>query len=158
MLSRWLVPAVAVTVSCAGDPQSAFVANRMAVSCDSAVPVCTTYAGCGLDGTNYTKGSFAQGPAIRFLVHTEGPATISVEVFFTSEQSPGVDTEVTWYEAACSTSTTQASDGADVFAEAGAGMVWKRSQKVTTAGDHLVELFSDAQADYLLRVEVQTGT
>jgi hypothetical protein len=158
MTRRLLFAAAALTAACSGGPEADFTADRSAVSCNSAIPVCTTYAGCSLDETNYVAGSFSQGPAVRFLVHTGGPATISVELYFTSEQSPGVDTEVTWYESACASSTTQASDGADVFAEAGANMVWKRSQQVTTEGDHLVELFSDAQASYLLRVEIQTGS
>jgi hypothetical protein len=76
---------------------------------------------------------------------------------FTKEISPGIDTEVTWYETGCQDRVSASSGGTDVFREAGDDNVWKRQEKVVTAGDHLIEVFSDAQADYLLRVKVLPG-
>ena len=155
---RLILSATLILAACANDPQTNFTAGRTEISCAGDVPVCTLFAGCTLDESNYTSGSFTQGADQLFIVNTTGPATISVEIFFTSEQSPGVDTEVTWYESGCAQSEMSASDGSDVFAEAGANLVWTRSQLVTTAGDHLIDLFSDAQANYLLRVQVLPGS
>lgn len=143
--------------NCGADPEGRFTDGRELTECRAAVPVCTTVAGCVLDQTNYAQGSFTQGTSRRFVVRTEGPAIIEVQVLFTNQQSPGVDTRVTWNESGCDDRTTEASGGTDVFAEAGADRVWTRRHQVTTAGDHLVELFSDAQANYLLGVNVLPG-
>ena len=139
---------------CLGGPEDLFTQGRAADACRATVPVCSTTAGCVLDAMNYTSGSFAQGGTRRLIVRTTSAATIEVDVFFATEGTPGTDTEIGWYEVGCSGRVSADSGGTDVFAEAGPDRVWKRSQKVNTAGDHLVEVFSDAQADYLLRVVV----
>jgi len=145
----------AVTLSgCLAGPEELFTQGRAVNACNATVPVCSTTAGCVLDATNYTSGSFAQGGTRRFIVRTTSAANIEVGVFFVTEGTPGTDTEVGWYEVACSARANADSGGADVFAEAGPDRIWKRTQRVDTVGDHLVEVFSDAQADYLLRVIV----
>ena len=110
-----------------------------------------------LDDTNYTSGSFAQGGTQRFIVRTSSAATIEVDLFFVTEGTPGTDTEVDWYETECSSEQSLDSGGDDIFSEAGPSRVWSRTEEVTTIGDHLVQVFSDAQADYLLRVIVTSA-
>lgn len=148
---------VVVLAGCLGDAQSAFTADRVLEACNATIPVCTTTAACVLGEGNYAQGSFAQGATRRFIVRTTAEATVEVAVYFASESSPGVDTEIAWYEVGCRDRHSAASDGQDVFAEAGADRVWRRSQRLVTAGDHLVEVFSDAQADYLVRISLQSA-
>lgn len=139
---------------CYTDAQDAFVGSRRDIRCEDSVPVCTTMASCVLDDDTFTRGSFAQGATRRVVVHTESAAEIEVSLYFVTQDSPGLDTAITWHEVGCRDRMEEASEGADVFAEAGESRVFTRRTRVTTAGDHLVEVFSDAQADYLLRVSV----
>lgn len=148
-----LLSALALS-GCLGGPEAGFTQGRALSTCNATVPVCSSTAGCVLDATNYTSGSFAQGGTRRFIVRTVSAADVEVELFWASEGTPGTDTEVGFYETGCSSRASKDSGGADVFNEAGPARIWKRLQRVDTAGDHLIEVFSDAQADYLLRVNV----
>ena len=151
---RAALAALALCAACA-DAEDAFTTGRSLRDCTGAVPVCSTSAGCVLDGDTYAQGAFAQGGTRRIIVRTISAADIEVALFFRTEESPGTDTEIAWYEVGCRDRKSAQSGGRDVFAEAGADRVWKRSQRVVTAGDHLVEVFSDAQAEYLLKVTVR---
>jgi hypothetical protein len=141
--------------ACVPTAEDNFTDGRSQVACTSTVPVCSTTAGCVLDGTNYAAGNFAQGATQRVIVRTTVPSEIDVSLFFVTESSPGTDTEVTWYEVGCTDRFSVDSNGVDVFASAGPDRVWLSKQQVFTDGDHLVEVFSDAQADYLLKVDVK---
>jgi hypothetical protein len=147
--------ASAALTGCVPDSEDLFIDNRTYVPCNGQVPVCVTQAGCVLDSTSYTRGNFAQGSTLRTIVRNTVPSVIEVQLYFRTEGSPGTDTEVAWNEVGCRTRVSQQSGGIDVFAEAGEGRIWKRKQEVFTPGDHLVEVFSDAQAEYLLKVNVQ---
>jgi hypothetical protein len=158
-MKRALVISLLTLLSAAcSDAESVFTNGRAQVRCDGTLPVCSTSAGCVLDDTNFAQSAFQLGGTTRVIVRTAGPADLEVALFFRTEESPGTDTEISWYEVGCSQSYTAQSAGRDVFVEAGTDRVFKRSQKVTTAGDHLVEIFSDAQAEVLLRVTVSGGS
>lgn len=135
--------------------EDAFVEGRRLDACKASVPVCSTSAGCVLDDGNYTSGNFAQGAARRAIVRTTVPSEIEVSIYFRTEASPGLETEIAWWEVGCKDRKSEGSAGTDVFAEAGADRVWRRKSTVYTPGDHLVEVFSDAQAEYLLKVAVR---
>jgi hypothetical protein len=137
-----------------GNPEQAFEKGRTLDECVDNVPVCTTVASCVLTTSNYVAGSFSGGPPRRFVVTTGGAALVSLNVYFTEETSPGSDTEITWFEAACASSAVDATDGEDIFVAAGPGRVWSTTHQFTTGGDHLIELVSDAQASYLLSVTI----
>ncbi len=148
--------ALLAALACAacGDPESVFTGDRAQVSCAQALPVCSTSAGCLLDNATYAQGAFQQGGSTRFIVRTTGAADVEVALFFKTEQSPGTDTEISWNEVGCQKRYLAQSGGVDVFSEAGQERVYKRSQHLVTAGDHLVEVFSDAQAQVLLKVNI----
>jgi hypothetical protein len=142
-----------VLAACSG-AQDAFIGDRTSVSCNDAIPVCTTTAACELDGTNYAAGSFTQGTTLRAIVTTTGAAAIDTQLFFVNEGTPGTDTEISIFEAACTAQVNQDSGGTDIFRTAGDSRVWSATLNVDTAGDHLLEVFSDAQADYLVSVTI----
>jgi hypothetical protein len=141
--------------ACVPQAEDLFTESRQPVTCKESVPVCSTTAGCVLDDTNYTSGSFNQGSSARVVVRVTVPSSIEVDLFFKTEISPGIDTEVSWYETGCRDRFNLTSGGANIFAEAGDGRIWTRKQTVYLPGDHLIDVFSDAQADYLLKVSVQ---
>jgi hypothetical protein len=150
-----LCAAASLLPACVPDSEDLFIDNRTYVPCVGQVPVCVTQAGCVLDAAGYTRGNFAQGSTLRAVVRTTVPSVIEVQLYFRTEGSPGTDTEIAFNEVGCRTRIALQSGGVDVFAEAGEGRVWSRKQQVFTPGDHLVEVFSDAQAEYLLKVNVQ---
>ena len=143
----------AVLAGCGG-PEETFTDSRTLRECAGAVPVCSTSGGCVLDNQTYARGAFQQGGTLRAIVRTTSAADVEVALYFRTEQSPGTDTEIAWSEVGCRERFSAQSDGRDVFAEAGNDRVWKRKQRLTTAGDHLIEVFSDAQAEVLYKVTV----
>ena len=150
---------LAALLGCAacGDAESAFTDGRVEVACSQSLPVCSGTAGCVLDDKSYARGSFQQGGTARVVVRTTAAADIEVALFFRTESNPGTDTELAWYEVGCRQRYSAQSAGRDVFVEAGQARVYKRSQRVTTAGDHLIEVFSDSQAEVLLRVSLRSA-
>jgi hypothetical protein len=139
--------------ACSG-PEDAFTDGRSLISCNDAIPVCTTTAACELDDKSYARGSFTQGTTLRAIVQTDGAADVQAQLFFESEGSPGTDTEISIFEAACAAQVSHDSGGQDIFRTAGDSRIWSATLRVDTAGDHLLEVFSDAQADYLVAVTV----
>jgi hypothetical protein len=147
----------ALVAGCVPTSEELFTDTRNYVDCTGQVPVCTAQAGCVLDSTNYTRMNTSQGSTLRAVVRTTVASVIEVQLYFRTEGSPGTDTEITWYEVGCRDKFNQSSGGVDIFAEAGEGRVWTRSQQVYTPGDHLIEFFSDAQAEYLLKVNTNAS-
>jgi hypothetical protein len=154
---KLVAPLAALAAAACGDAESVFVSGRAQLACDQALPVCGSFAGCVLSPESYAQSAFKQGGTTRFIVRTTGAADLEISLFFRTEESPGSDTEIAWYEAGCQQRYSAQSGGRDVFVEAGEARIFKRSQRLTTAGDHLVEVFSDAQAEVLLEVAVSGG-
>ena len=157
-LARALRPcalAALLCVACVPDSEDLFTGGRSLLPCTGTVPVCSTNGGCVLDAASYTRGNFAQGATRRVVVRTTVPSEIEVALFFRTESSPGTDTEISWWEVGCRDRYSAQSGGVDIFAQAGPDRVWSRKQQVFTNGDHLIEVFSDAQAEYLLKVTVR---
>ncbi|MCK6552942.1 hypothetical protein L6R52_44375, partial [Myxococcota bacterium] len=112
-------------------------------------------AGCTLGVGKYVEGSFPG--ARQFIVPAPEEAIIKVKIFFREAVATGVDTEILWHEPGCFDTYQYASEGADIFLDAGNDKIFERQRQVFLAGDHLVEVFSDAVADYLLSVEVESA-
>lgn len=139
--------------ACQGGSEAAFIARRALDTCDLEIPVCNTTAGCTLrEEDRYLEGEFPGQRA--FIVPTTGAATIRVEISWRTQLGPGADTEITWFEPACVDRYRYESQGANVFDESNAQGIFVQQQKVVRAGEHLVEVRSDATASYLLRTSV----
>ena len=154
-----LVAAVAsVALSSAGcnfGSEASFIDTATLSQCDDEIPVCNTTAGCKMvEEDTYLEGSF---PGQRFMiVPTEGEALIRLKVFWRTQLGPGADTDITWFEPACVDDFTFQSAGADIFRDTNDQGIFIKEQRVFRAGDHLVQIRSDAVGDYLLRTEVLT--
>ena len=147
-----LTLAAAACSACGVGPESNFTLGLDLERCDSTFPVCQTTAGCILTPEEYLEGQF---PGAReFIVPSRAEAVITVDIFFRTQQSVGLDTEVLWSEPGCFDSYQYRSDGRDIFTEAGNDRILSVSQQVFLEGDHLVQVFSDAVAEYLIRVRV----
>jgi hypothetical protein len=140
--------------ACALGAEENFSAGLKLDRCDGTFPICQTSAGCVLGNTNYVEGSF---PGSRqFIVPAPAGSLIAVRIFFRSQVATGVDTEILWNEPGCFDTYQYLSEGIDIFREAGKDGIFEQTQLVLLDGDHLVEVFSDATADYFISVDVQT--
>lgn len=138
--------------ACGTGPESNFTLGLELDRCDQSFPVCQTTAGCVLTTDRYLEGAF---PGTRqFIVPAAEEQVITVDIFFRTQEAIGVDTEILWSEPGCFDTYQYRSNGRDIFREAGNDRVLSVGQQVFLGGDHLVEVFSDAVAEYLLRVRV----
>jgi hypothetical protein len=138
---------------CGFGSEAAFFGPRLLDTCDLELPVCNTTAGCKLvEEDRYIEGSFPGQKSL--IVPTAGEATIRVSIYWRTQLGPGADTEIIWNEPACVDVTRYESQGADVFADSNAKGIFIQERKVFREGEHLIEIRSDATADYLLKTDV----
>ncbi len=142
-----------VASACGTGPESNFTLGLELDTCNSTFAVCQTTAGCILNEDEYLEGSF---PGSReFIVVADEEQIINVDIFFRTQVATGFDTEVQWSEPGCFDTFQYRSDGVDIFFEAGNDRILSVGQQIFLNGDHLVQVFSDATAEYLLRVRVE---
>ncbi len=123
--------------------------------CDGTFPICQTTAGCVMGSNKYLKGRF---PGSRqFIVPAPEEAVITVRIFFATQVATGVDTEILWHEPGCFDTYQYLSEGSDIFLAAGNDQVFEQSKQVFLDGDHLIEVFSDAIAEYAITVDVDAA-
>jgi hypothetical protein len=145
---------LSILMSCGNSPSSNFIGNRIPDACGGDWPVCTTFAGCRLDETSYTQGNLPG--STKFIVSTTGPATLTLSMFVTNAQAAGTDTSFTFFEPGCGVQYRIDVSGLSFFAESQneEGLPFVRTQTVSEAGDHLIELDSDATCSYLLKIDI----
>ena len=148
-----LAPLALLWLGCAQSASDAFAGDRSLDLCTDVFPACDGTVGCVLGEDEYVEGGFPS--TRRFLVDTEGAADITVSILFVSRGSAGADTRILWYEPNCADRDEWASAGIDVFRDAGEDRVLSRTGRVTQFGEHLVEIRSDAFADYLVKVDLE---
>ena len=120
--------------------------------CEDTFPVCQTSAGCVLTENEYLEGRFPGQKQVIVSAPTE--SVIHVEVFFLEQTASGLDTEIRWNEPGCFETYRWTNDGRDVFQLAGSSRVLSQSRQVFEDGDHLIEVFSDAVADYQMKIRI----
>lgn len=136
--------------------EQSFVGRRIQDLCDTAYYICSVPAGCVLDQEHYVEGAF---PGVRRVaIETDEPNTpVQVRIYFSVMLSPGSELLAQMYEADCSLETLTHRalvTDVDVFEEAGDDRLLVFDFVAEQEGEHLVELYSDASADYLLVVNV----
>lgn len=131
-----------------------FAQGRVNEPCSAVYPTCHTQyaAGCYLDADRYTEG---QLPGMRrVLVSTnQVDQIIRVRLFFREMVFPGTEILVQAYEPDCGDVSRDLRQDIDVFEEAGDDFTLIFDLEAEMPGDHLVELYSDCSADYLLTAE-----
>ena len=143
------------SAACGFGSEAAFIDASTLTDCLDEIPVCNTTGGCRMvEEESHLEGSF---PGQRtFIVPTEGEATIRVKLYWRERLGPGSDTEIVWFEPSCVDDFNFESQGADIFRDSNDQGIFQKEQKVFRAGDHLIEIRSDAVAKYILRTEVLT--
>ncbi|MBI5498412.1 MAG: hypothetical protein HY904_25650 [Deltaproteobacteria bacterium] len=155
MRARTVSLGLLVLSACQLGAEEQFIGTARLDECDSAVPVCSSTAGCRLsEGDNYV---LVRVPGYRsFVVNTEGEADVYLHFYWKKQIHPGSDVEFTIYEPGCGEPHRQDATGEDMFRQIGQDHTWQVMQTVYQAGDHLVELRMDAQGEFLLKAEVVT--
>lgn len=147
-------------LSCSDVSSASFVGTRLPDLCTDAYFLCGLTAGCRLDADHYVLGEFPG--ARRVVVVSDAQDTHwRVRLFLTTTGSPGTELLIQLHEPDC---TTDATAGrvhlidVDLIEEAGLDrtLVFE-DLYLSQRGEHLLEVFSDAHAEYLLVVE-QIGT
>jgi len=135
-----------------GGRRDAFIAGRALDRCNQVWPVCDTVAGCLIGEESYLEGRFpGEG---RLVVQVPEPSTVRMHVYVENQGAAGAETVVTWYEERCRSRIRASSSGKNFFAEAEQVGEYIRDADLSGVGDHLVEFQSDAQADYVVKVEI----
>lgn len=151
---RALVTAViaASVCGCGLSASDNFTRGLTEERCEGTYPICATTAGCVLGEQRYLQGTF---PGTReVIVPAPAESIVSVRLFFIEQVAHGLDTRILLSEPGCIDTYEWASEGIDIFLEAGSDRTLEVRQEVYLDGDHLLEVSSDAVADYVIQVEV----
>ncbi len=153
--------ALAAALLCAGcgrDAQGEFTAERALDPCVQQIPACpSVYGRCALDSWRFASVLFPAESPFRFVVSAAAGDTIEVRLFFVREQAAGIDTSIAWYEPGCSDVDLWESGGKNLLDEAQADGWVSRQSTVREDGDHLIEIFSDIEAEVLVAVALHEG-
>ena len=132
--------------------KDAFLDGRIEDSCNQAWPVCSTVAGCLLGTQSYMSGRFP-GTA-QFIVQLAEPSSVSISVYLDGVTSTGTEASLTYYESGCQGRVPNKVTGTEFTKESDQVGFFTRSASLQDIGDHLVTFRSDAQAEYVLKVDV----
>ena len=142
-----------VLAACDPTSEDAFIAGRAFDPCLQSIPACPgLFASCTLDETRYARATFPG--EFRFLVKAEAGHEINVVVFLAQQRDSGLDTQIFWNEPGCSDVYRYDSEGRDLFELAEETNIIEEKQTVFEGGEHLIEIFTDMQADVLITTEV----
>jgi hypothetical protein len=135
--------------------EEAFIGDRINNVCVDAYVVCHRPTGCVLDSDHYVEGVF---PGMRrVVIETEEPdIKLSVRMFFSTTQSPGTELLIQLKEPNCIVDIYHGREhmqDVDLFHEAGDDRTLMFELFSGREGEHLLEIYSDAAAEYLLIVE-----
>jgi hypothetical protein len=134
--------------------EDTFVGRRVEDLCAGSVPVCEVRAACVLDETEYARGEFPG--AQRFVVRSEyDEERLVVRLLFSEQVYPGTELLVQLYAPACASVETEHFVDVDLFALAGEDRILELSFPMGSRGDHLLEVFSDMSAAWLLTTELE---
>ena len=133
--------------------EDAFTSGRLQTLCNESTPICNVQASCTLDNSHYLEGSFPGG--LRLLVRSErGGAQLILRMFFTEMIYPGAELLVQAYDPGCGDHKEEHLENIDPFELAGDDRVLQFELDLPVSGDHLLEIFSDMSAEFLLTAEI----
>ncbi len=133
-------------------PEAQFIGARVLDGCDGSWSVCDTTVGCLLGDRSYVEGRF---PGQRRLaLQLFEPSEVTVSFSLSGTTGAGDETVLTFFEPACASRVRVPVSGRSFVGEADQKGVVARSATLSGVGDHLLEIASDAQTRYLMKVDV----
>jgi hypothetical protein len=147
----WLVALSAVLAGCSGT-RDTFLGTRVEDTCGGQWPICDRIAGCLLGDQSYITGRF---PGDRVIgIHLFEPSTVTLSFLLEDVGASGTQTSINFFEDRCRSRVRVELTGKAFVGEADKAGFVKREADLTGKDDHLIEFSSDAQAHYLLKVDV----
>ncbi|RMG20136.1 MAG: hypothetical protein D6729_03550 [Deltaproteobacteria bacterium] len=138
---------------CFSDEQI-FAGGRIEDLCNGVVPQCRLQAGCVLDEAHFVRGRFPGEQ--RVVVRTERvDATLVVRLLLTKMIFPGTELLVEGFSPDCGNSDLEQLVDVDLFEYAGDDRILEFHLEMGEAGDHLLSVYSDMDAEYLMTVTVE---
>jgi hypothetical protein len=135
-----------------GSVSEQFIGTRIPDVCNGAWSVCSTTVGCILGDTSYVEGRFPG--ANQFIVKLFEPSTVTVGFLLSETSGAGTQTVINFYEASCSSRVRVPVTGKTFLGESQQLGFVQRSADLTSVGDHLIEVESDARTKYDLKIDV----
>ena len=137
-------------VGCISD-ESVFTRDRLEALCDQSLPICATRASCVLDEETYVRNQFPGG--FRSIVRNDfDEETLVVRILLTETISPGTELHVELQSPDCGQVEEERIADVDLFEESGSDRTFTFELDFHGDGDHLLSVFSDMNARYLLNV------
>lgn len=152
--SALLGVALALTLGGCFSDQDIFTQGRVEDLCAGVVPICHRQAGCVMDDTHFASGAFpGEFPVV---AHSDTrDATLRVRILLTDMVYPGTELLVQAHSPDCGDAQLEHLVDIDLFDYAGDDRILDLELALPEAGDHLVEIYSDMAAEYLLTVDVE---
>ena len=152
----WLLLAAAIIAAAPAcvDAEGQFTAGRLEDLCDGIVPICNVRASCVLGPSRFLRSSFPGGQQL--VVRSDEPdKKLLVRLFFTEMVFPGTELIVQARSPDCSGVDTEQLIDVDIFELAGDDVTLEFELALPETGDHLLEVFGDLSADYLMTVDIE---
>ena len=131
-----------------------FASGRLEKFCDGSLPICRVQAACIVDNEDYLDADFPGGQ--RFIVQADYLDNVLVtRLYFQEMVYPGTEFSIKLYGPGCSTLETKQVLDVDLFERAGDDRTVTFILPIAEPGDHLVEVFSDMAAGYLLTIDLE---
>jgi len=149
--SATLFTAVAATGCTSAEDD--FVGARLERLCTQSIPICEVTASCILDDRSFVESTFPGG--LRLLVPSERAAgRLELRLYLVTQVAPGTELSVQANAPGCGEVDEIVLSDIDLFEAAGGDRTFTWELDLPGRGDHLVEVWSDMSARYLLTVEV----
>ncbi|MDF1562000.1 MAG: hypothetical protein P1V51_03105 [Deltaproteobacteria bacterium] len=139
--------------------ETLFTQGRIEDLCNGVVPSCKKQAGCVLDDEHFTRGVFPgeQRIVVRSITRD---ARLIVRLLFVEMVYPGTEILVQAFSPDCGDVSMEqvvvdGPEDIDLFEYAGDDRIIEFHLDLPEAGDHLLEIYSDMAADYLVTTEVE---
>lgn len=143
----------AIALAACQTPEDEFTAGRLETPCDGTLPICAVRAGCVLDYGNFVRGAFPG--AVRVVVRAERDrAILRLRLLLDDQLYPGTELLIQAHGIGCGAVEQIREVDIDLFARAGEDQTLEYTLPLPGRGDHLLELFSDMSARWVLAVDV----
>ena len=152
MKSVYIIAALAL-LGCR-DADEEFTQGRLEVFCDGAIPICSSQAACKVGSKDFIRAKFPGGQ--RFIVQADQYDTqLVVRLYFEEMVYPGTEFSLKLYGPGCATRETKSVLDVDLFERAGDDRTVTFILPVNEPGDHMLQMFSDMAAGYLLTIDME---
>lgn len=145
-----------IATGCVSD-ERLFTEGRLQALCNEAMSMCSEYASCRLDDETYARSTFPGG--IRAIVNNQhGDEELIVRLLLTEPIADGTELHVELLASDCGRVDDVRLQDVNLFEEAGDDRTFEFHLEFHGEGDHLLSVFSDMNAEYMLTVEPKVTT